>query len=79
MALVENRRSEWAETELLEFLRICNEQTKDPLSIRGYGLGPSGYLSLFPHPTEDMLLTATARSDDLFNPSDSIASVRQTI
>jgi len=76
MALVENRRSDWAETELLEFLRICNEQTKDPLSIKGSWAGAFGIPQFVP--TSYRRYAVDGDGDgvmDLFNPSDSIASV----
>jgi membrane-bound lytic murein transglycosylase B len=48
MALVENRRSTWAENELIEFLRLCREQNKDPFSIRGSWAGAFGICQFIP-------------------------------
>ena len=76
MALVENRRSDWAEAELLEFLRICNEQTKDPLSVKGSWAGAIGIPQFVP--TSYRRYAVDGDGDgvtDLFNPADSIASV----
>jgi membrane-bound lytic murein transglycosylase B len=48
MALIVNRRSSWAEEELIEFLCICKGQNKDPLSVKGSWAGAFGISQFVP-------------------------------
>jgi len=48
MALIENRRSAWAEEELGHLLRFCREQQKDPLMIKGSWAGAFGIPQFIP-------------------------------
>ncbi len=48
MALIENRRSEWARKELAELLNICKAQHRDPFSIRGSWAGAFGISQFIP-------------------------------
>lgn len=48
MTVIENRRSSWAEEELIEFLCICKEQDNDPLSVKGSWAGAFGMSQFVP-------------------------------
>jgi len=48
LALVENRRSTWAEEELANLLLICRETQKDPLEIKGSWAGAFGLPQFVP-------------------------------
>lgn len=76
MALVENRRSSWAEAELIELLRICKEQNKDPLSIKGSWAGAFGICQFIP--SSYIRFAVDGDSDgiiDLFDFHDAVASI----
>jgi membrane-bound lytic murein transglycosylase B len=76
MTLIENRRSSWAETELVELLSICKEQNRDPLSIKGSWAGAFGICQFVP--TSYAKFAVDGNSDgaiDLFNFQDAIASI----
>ena len=78
MTLIENRRSSWAESELIEFLSICKEQTKDPLSIRGSWAGAFGICQFVP--TSYSKFAVDGNNDgvvDLFDLNDAVASIAQ--
>jgi membrane-bound lytic murein transglycosylase B len=47
-AVIENRRSQWAEEELACLLRIAREQGKDPLSLTGSWAGAFGIAQFVP-------------------------------
>lgn len=48
MALIENRRSDWARAELGQLLLFCREQNRDPLSIKGSWAGAFGLPQFVP-------------------------------
>ena len=76
MALIENRRSSWAEEELIELLRICKEQNKDPLSIKGSWAGAFGICQFMP--TSYAKFAVDGNNDgaiDLFDLYDAVASI----
>jgi membrane-bound lytic murein transglycosylase B len=76
MVLIENRRSSWAEAELIELLRICKEQNKDPLSIKGSWAGAFGICQFVP--TSYAKFAVDGNNDgavDLFDFQDAIASI----
>ncbi len=76
MALVENRRSSWAEEELIELLCICKEQNKDPLSIKGSWAGAFGICQFMP--TSYAKFAVDGNNDgtiDLFDLPDAVASI----
>ncbi len=76
MALVENRRSAWAEKELIEFLRICREQNKDPFSVKGSWAGAFGICQFIP--SSYVRFAVDGNGDgvvDLFDFRDAVASI----
>jgi membrane-bound lytic murein transglycosylase B len=76
MSLIENRRSSWAEEELIELLRICKEQHKDPLSIKGSWAGAFGVCQFIP--TSYARFAVDGNGDgsiDLFDFHDAVASI----
>jgi membrane-bound lytic murein transglycosylase B len=76
MTLIENRRSSWAEAELIEFLSICKKQNKDPLSIKGSWAGAFGICQFVP--TSYVKFAVDGNNDgaiDLFDFNDAVASV----
>ena len=76
MALIENRRSSWAEEELIELLCICKEQNKDPLSIKGSWAGAFGICQFMP--TSYAKFAVDGNNDgtiDLFDLPDAVASI----
>jgi membrane-bound lytic murein transglycosylase B len=76
IALIENRRSSWAEEELIELLCICKEQNKDPLSIKGSWAGAFGMSQFVP--TSYAKFAVDGNGDgvvDLFNLQDAVASI----
>jgi len=76
MAVIENRRSEWARKELAELLAFCREQSRDPFSIRGSWAGAFGIPQFIP--SSYVRFAVDGNSDgriDLFSMSDAVASV----
>jgi len=76
MATLPNRRSEWAEEELVQLLVICRNEGKDPLSIKGSWAGAFGLCQFVP----SSFLTYAVNGDgdgvvDLFNFFDAMASI----
>jgi len=75
-ALIENRRSSWAEEELAQLLHMCRRQNRDPLSLKGSWAGafgfpqfiPSSYLKYGVDGNEDGAV-------DLYNLTDAFASI----
>jgi membrane-bound lytic murein transglycosylase B len=75
-AVIENRRSQWAEEELACLLRMTKEQGGDPLSVRGSWAGAFGIPQFVP--SSYMRYAVDGNGDgraDLFNFSDAIASI----
>ncbi len=76
MALIENRRSDWAGEELGQLLRFSREQNRDPLSIKGSWAGafglpqfvPSSYVKYGVDGNDDGIV-------DLDNLTDALASM----
>ena len=76
MTLIENRRSSWAETELIELLCICKEQNKDPLTIKGSWAGAFGISQFVPTSYAKYAVDGNADGAiDLYNLHDAIASI----
>jgi len=76
MAVIENRRSEWARRELVEFLTICREQNRDPFSIRGSWAGAFGISQFIPSSYAKFAVDGNSDGKvDLFTMSDAVASV----
>lgn len=76
MAIVENRRSAWAEDELIEFLRLCREQNKDPFSMKGSWAGAFGICQFIP--SSYVRFAVDGNGDgviDLFDFRDAVASI----
>ncbi|MBA4391119.1 MAG: hypothetical protein C0399_09290 [Syntrophus sp. (in: bacteria)] len=76
MTLVENRRSSWAEAELIELLRICKEQNKDPLSLKGSWAGAFGICQFIP--SSYVRFAVDGNNDgivNLFDFHDAVASI----
>ena len=76
MTLIENRRSSWAETELIELLRISKEQNKDPLSVKGSWAGAFGICQFIP--SSYVKFAVDGKNDgmiDLFDFYDAVASI----
>lgn len=76
MAVIENRRSQWARGELVELLALCREQNRDPFSIRGSWAGAFGIAQFIP--SSYVKFAVDGNSDgriDLFTMSDAVASV----
>ncbi len=76
MATLPNRRSEWAEEELVQLLVICRNEGKDPLSIKGSWAGAFGLCQFVP----SSFVTYAVKGDgdgvaDLFNFFDAMASI----
>lgn len=76
LAVVENKRSAWAEEELTELLRISKSLNKDPLSIKGSWAGAFGMAQFIP--SSYTRYAVDGNSDgivDLFDFSDATASI----
>lgn len=76
LAVIENRRSEWAAGEVIELLKFCREQGKDPFSIRGSWAGAFGISQFIP--SSYVKFAVDGNGDgvvDLFNMNDAVASV----
>jgi membrane-bound lytic murein transglycosylase B len=76
MALIENRRSEWAEAELGHLLLICRDQKKDPLSVKGSWAGAFGVPQFVPSSYRKYGADGNGDGEvDLFNLADAFASM----
>jgi membrane-bound lytic murein transglycosylase B len=76
LALAENRRSSWAENELIELLRISKVQNIDPLSIKGSWAGAFGIAQFIP--SSYTKYAVDGNNDgviDLFDLADATASI----
>ena len=76
MATIPNRRTQWAQEELVQLLVICRNEGKDPLSIKGSWAGAFGLCQFVP----SSFLTYAVSADgegvaDLFNFFDAMASI----
>jgi membrane-bound lytic murein transglycosylase B len=76
MATLPNRRSVWAEEELVHLLVICRDLGKDPLSVKGSWAGAFGLCQFVP---SSFVAYAVDGDDDgvidLFNFFDAMASI----
>lgn len=76
LAVIENRRSSWAESELVELLRIARKLDKDPLSIRGSWAGAFGIAQFVPSSYTRFAVDGNGDGTiDLFDFSDATASI----
>ena len=76
MALIENRRSAWAEGELGHLLLMCREQKKDPLSVKGSWAGAFGIPQFVPSSFRKYGADGIGDGEvDLYNLADAFASM----
>lgn len=76
MAVVENRRSDWARKEVVELLNICRDQNRDPFSIRGSWAGAFGISQFIPSSYVKFAVDGNGDgSVDLHTMGDAVASV----
>jgi membrane-bound lytic murein transglycosylase B len=76
LAIIENRRSAWAEGELTELLRISKYLNKDPLSIKGSWAGAFGMAQFIPSSYTKYAVDGNKDGAiDLFDFSDATASI----
>jgi len=76
LALIENRRSSWAEEELGQFLFMCRQQNRDPLSVKGSWAGAFGFPQFIP--SSYLKYGVDGDGDgtvDLYNLTDAFASI----
>ncbi len=76
IAVVENRRSQWAQGEVVQLLKMCKDQNKDPFSIRGSWAGAFGISQFIPSSYAKFAVDGNGDGVvDLFTMSDAVASV----
>jgi membrane-bound lytic murein transglycosylase B len=76
LAVLENRRSAWAEKELLNLLIFCKNNKKDPLSIKGSWAGAFGLCQFIPSSVLQYAVDGNGDNEiDLNNFSDAMASI----
>ena len=76
LAVIENRRSSWAEGELAELLRIAKRLNADPFSIKGSWAGAFGMAQFIPSSYTKFAVDGNGDGTiDLFDFSDATASV----
>ncbi len=76
LAVLENRRSAWAEKELLDLLIFCKNTNKDPLSIYGSWAGAFGLCQFIPSSVLKYALDGNGDGTiDLDNFSDAMSSI----
>ena len=76
LAVLENRRSAWAEKELLDLLIFCKNNKKDPLSIKGSWAGAFGLCQFIPSSVLQYAVDGDGNGEiDLNNFSDAMASI----
>lgn len=76
LAVLENRRSAWAEKELLNLLIFCKSNNKDPLSIRGSWAGAFGLCQFIPSSVLKYAVDGNGDGEiDLNNFSDAMSSI----
>ena len=76
MAVIENRRSVWAEKEWINLMILSKERGLDPLSIRGSWAGAFGLVQFVPSSYRTYAIDGNGDGRvDLFNVVDALASV----
>ncbi len=76
MALLENRRSAWAEQEWINLILLCRERGLDPLSIKGSWAGAFGLCQFVPSSYSKFAVDGNEDGRvDLFNVVDALASI----
>jgi len=76
MAIIENRRIEWARKEVAELLKLCKAQNKDPFTIRGSWAGAFGISQFIPSSYVNFAVDGNGDGTiDLLTMSDALASV----
>jgi membrane-bound lytic murein transglycosylase B len=76
MAIIENRRSEWARKEVAELLKFCKAERRDPFTIRGSWAGAFGISQFIPSSYVNYAVDGNGDGAiDLFTMSDALASV----
>lgn len=76
LAVLENRRSAWAEKELLNLLTFCKNNNKDPLSIKGSWAGAFGLCQFIPSSVLKYAVDGNGDGEiDINNFSDAMSSI----
>lgn len=76
IAVVENRRSKWAQDEVVQLLKVCRQQGTDPFSIRGSWAGAFGISQFIPSSYVKFAVDGNGDGTvDLFTMSDAVVSV----
>jgi membrane-bound lytic murein transglycosylase B len=76
MAIIDNRRLEWARKEVVELLTFCKRQNKDPYTIRGSWAGAFGISQFIPSSYVNYAVDGNGDGTvDLLSMSDALASV----
>ena len=76
MAVIENRRTDWARKEIAELLKMCKAQQKDPFTIRGSWAGAFGISQFIPSSYVNYAVDGNGDGTiDLLTMSDAMASV----
>ncbi len=76
MTLIGNRRSSWAQKELIELLSTSKEQNQDPLSLRGSWAGAFGMCQFVPTSYAQFAVDGNGDGTiDLFDFHDATASI----
>ncbi len=76
MAIIENRRSEWARKEVAELLKFCKAEQRDPFTIRGSWAGAFGISQFIPSSYVNYAVDGNGDGAiDLFTMPDAVASV----
>lgn len=76
MAIIENRRTDWARKEVAELLKMCRAQQRDPFTIRGSWAGAFGISQFIPSSYVNYAVDGNGDGTvDLLTMSDALASV----
>lgn len=76
MAIIENRRTEWARKEVAELLKMCKAQQRDPFTVRGSWAGAFGISQFIPSSYMNYAVDGNGDGTvDLLTMSDALASV----
>ncbi len=76
MAIIENRRTEWARKEVAELLKMCKAQRRDPFTIRGSWAGAFGISQFIPSSYVNYAVDGNGDGTvDLLTMADALASV----